>query len=521
MKRIIFLICFSFLICTQISYAQWFPQNSGITSNINSVTFIDELTGWAAGAAGVILKTTDGGNNWIPLSTGITNDLYSIHFENNNLGWAAGKNATIINTTNGGTSWQSQTANPPIGDIRSVYFTSLDSGWTTGYNEYSPGNFDSYISHTINGGTTWEDNYDIMDEKMFSIMFPNTANGWNAGTAIYNTTDGGLNWVGSGAGSGVEFHSVFFANESTGWITGGNIMMNIGIVINTTNGGLTWSPPITLPSPANSIFFTEIGNGWVVGSGGEIYYTSDGGAAWYYEASNVTSNLNSVYFINDLIGWTVGSNGVILKTINGGTPVELTSFTYKIINENVELNWTTETETNNKGFNIERQVRGRQPSVGNSVWVNVGFINGNGTTTEEHSYFFLDKNVGPGNYTYRLKQVDFDGSYIYSKEIEVNVTAPTEFSLEQNYPNPFNPTTNIQYRIPNKEFVSLKVYDVLGNEVATLVNEEKPAGSYTVKFSAQGESAYGRDGGNLPSGVYICRLMAGIYSASKKLLLLK
>ncbi len=115
-----------------------------------------------------------------------------------------------------------------------------------------------------------------------------------------------------------------------------------------------------------------------------------------------------------------------------------------------------------------------------------------------------------GNYQYRLKQVDFNGSYTYSQIVEVSVL-PLNFSLEQNYPNPFNPTTNISYSIGNSSFVTLKVYNVLGEEVTTLVNENKKAGSYTVRFNAS----------NLPSGVYIYKLTAGNYSASKKLLLLK
>ncbi len=198
-------------------------------------------------------------------------------------------------------------------------------------------------------------------------------------------------------------------------------------------------------------------------------------------------------------------------------PVELSSFDAKEKNGgNVFLSWSTSTETNNKGFNIERQVINRQPSTSNSVWVNVGFINGNGTTTEEHSYSFIDKNVDPGDYDYRLKQIDFDGSFHYSKEIEVDVTAPTEFSLEQNYPNPFNPVTIIKYSIPSvgtsiMRFVQLKVYNTLGKEIATLVNEDKPAGSYTIKF----------DGSKLSSGIYFYKLTTGDYSSVKKMMLMK
>src|SRR5690606_5091234 len=120
-------------------------------------------------------------------------------------------------------------------------------------------------------------------------------------------------------------------------------------------------------------------------------------------------------------------------------------------------------------------------------------------TTEPQSYSFNDENLSSGKYQYRLKQIDFDGTFEYSNVIEAEINSPTKFSLEQNYPNPFNPSTSIQYAIGNRQFVTLKVYDVLGNEVSTLVNEEKPAGSYDVEFNAS----------NLASGIYYYQLKAG------------
>ncbi len=114
----------------------------------------------------------------------------------------------------------------------------------------------------------------------------------------------------------------------------------------------------------------------------------------------------------------------------------------------------------------------------------VGFINGKGTTTEINQYSFTDKNVDAGIYTYRLMQKDFDGTFAYSQEVEVEISLPLEYSLEQNYPNPFNPTTTIRYSIPEDNFVTIKLYDVLGNEVITLVNEQKQAGRYEMLFNA-------------------------------------
>ena len=198
-------------------------------------------------------------------------------------------------------------------------------------------------------------------------------------------------------------------------------------------------------------------------------------------------------------------------------PVELQSFTAENISDDVSLKWTTATETNNRGFEVQRSVRkdffGEIGNQRSESWVNIGFVGGYGTSSEVHSYKFLDTNLKAGKYSYRLKQIDFDGSYHYSNIAEVEVTGPAGFSLAQNYPNPFNPSTSIQYAVSKSQFVSLKVYDILGNEVATLVNEYKPAGKYNVQFTMNNEQ--------LSSGVYFYRLTAGSYNAVRKMIYLK
>jgi len=184
--------------------------------------------------------------------------------------------------------------------------------------------------------------------------------------------------------------------------------------------------------------------------------------------------------------------------------VELTSFTASVVGNDVNLNWSTATELNNYGFNVEK--RQTSDMKRDKIWNQIGFVAGHGTTTEQQQYSFIDESVSSGKYQYRLKQIDYDGTLEYSDIVEVEVGLPNEFRLEQNYPNPFNPSTIIQYAIDSKKFVSLKVYDVLGNEVTTLANEEKPAGNYEVEFSARGGSAYGGDARNLSSGIYFYQL---------------
>ena len=193
----------------------------------------------------------------------------------------------------------------------------------------------------------------------------------------------------------------------------------------------------------------------------------------------------------------------ILEFFEIAVPVEFTSFAGNTVDGDIILNWSTATEINNRIFEVERKKE-------NSNFVTIGFVDGKGTTTEEHEYSFIDRNISAGKYLYRLKQIDFDGTFEYSIEIEVNA-APISFSVEQNYPNPFNPSTKISYSIPQKSFVTLKVFDPLGSEVATLVNGELEAGSYNIEFNAA----------NLPSGVYLYRIKAGDFTETKKMILLR
>lgn len=190
-------------------------------------------------------------------------------------------------------------------------------------------------------------------------------------------------------------------------------------------------------------------------------------------------------------------------------PVELVSFTINISGNNVTLIWTTASETNNMGFVIERQVNS-QPD-GEAGWEKIGFVEGKGTTTETSYHTFMDNSLVQGKYQYRLKQIDYDGAFEYSKVVEAEIFIADEFILNQNYPNPFNPSTTISWQVPVGSWQTLKVYDLLGREVATLVDEFKPAGSYEVEFDAS----------HLSSGGYFYQLKAGEYVETKKLILLK
>jgi hypothetical protein len=255
---------------------------------------------------------------------------------------------------------------------------------------------------------------------------------------------------------------------------------------------------------------------------------------------DISINLSDFLFLNDITKVyivkraSIGSPWVALNTTTDGTsvkasgvssfsdfaiasdssinplPVELTSFAAVVNGRNVELNWSTSTELNNSGFDVERK------SVSSTDWTKIGFVEGNGTTNQPVSYSFADRNVVSGKYNYRLKQIDFNGNFqYYVLGNEVIAGVPEAYSLSQNYPNPFNPTTSIDFDVPSDGVVSLKVFDMTGKEVAEVVNEFKPAGYYTVSFNASA----------LSSGIYFYKLTAqsngSTFSAVKKMMLVK
>jgi hypothetical protein len=194
---------------------------------------------------------------------------------------------------------------------------------------------------------------------------------------------------------------------------------------------------------------------------------------------------------NIKINGTYSGGGTICS---GPLPVTLSSFEASVLKNNVKLVWVTEIETNNSGFYIELKIA---PEGG--IWVQIGFVQGSGTTNSAKVYTFEDKKLSVGTYKYRLKQLDYNGNYEYFElNTEIVIGKPLEYKISQNYPNPSNPKSKIDYDIPFNAKVSIVVYDLLGSEIKKLVDEFKEAGYYTSDF----------DGTNLASGVYFYRITA-------------
>ena len=313
--------------------------------------------------------------------------------------------------------------------------------------------------------------------------------------------------------------TVFFINDSVGWIGGGMLYPGGKIILKTTNGGANWDTLLIDMYPYASIFDIKFVNdsiGWAVGGifpgwAGEIFKTTDGGTNWSSQFGNSTP-FASCAFISNQVGWvtSAGFESVgILNTVNGGNTWELQyipdTLSFESINSILFINdqkgWTAGSRfldplesrilhTDNGGLTWEPQ----------NVLANVGL----------NSIFFIDEYVGwvVGDSGTVLHTTN--GGQFYTENEKINKFID-KFVLSQNYPNPFNPATTIKYSITERVSITLKVYDVLGNEIATLINEEKSIGSYDVKFDASG----------LPSGVYFYQLKAGDFVETKKMLLMK
>ena len=268
------------------------------------------------------------------------------------------------------------------------------------------------------------------------------------------------------------------------WIAAYNDQSNLQVKVQYSANGSDWTDAATFTS---------------AGAGGDFGLS-------FFEKT-VPLQLTGDYYIR----WTTFnyvSGGFYIDDIllDDLVPVELTSFAANVSDKNVLLNWTTATELNNSGFDIERK-------SASTNWQKIAFVQGNGTTTQPKSYSFTDRNLADGKYSYRLKQIDYDGTYEYSKIVEVRIASAVvnEFELSQNYPNPFNPTTTIKFNIPDAGNVKLSVYNLLGQEIQTLVNGFMESGSHSVNFDAS----------NLNSGIYLYKLEANGFNQTRKMTLIK
>ncbi len=339
------------------------------------------------------------------------------------------------------------------------------------------------------------------------MVMPDGGPGGNGDAYLHVMSNGGigaggklitfntLQWAGNYISAGVTVVSMYMKNFS-------NENLSMRIVVQGP-GGSFWSVNAIMLLPQSD---------WQIVQFSLLPTDLTGGSDLNATLSGVTQFriLHSVAgsSAGDIIAADLGIDNI--TAAENPLPVELVSFTANQKGTIIVLNWVTASEINNRGFEIERKLFNADNEL---EWRLIGFKEGSGTTAEESNYTFYDDltNISADKSAYRLKQIDFNGTFAYSNIVYIDKIVPMTFNLLQNFPNPFNPETKIKFNLPSDEFISLKVYNLLGSEVAVLIYEKRSAGIYHINFDAS----------QLPSGVYYYQLTAGQFNETKKMILLR
>ncbi len=510
MKKISpFLLVITFIIqlnvFSQTGWIQVYNGGSPSQNNVLDITFINQLTGFAAGghpSLGYVLKTTNGGQSWTTsLSTGTA--LQSLSFVSENTGYVVGGYnpvSLIYKTTNGGQTWSQQ-----ISGTQYCYFGSY-------FNENTGiivGDWGS-IRKTTNGGNTWFGCTSGTPDYLESICFIDQNTGFSAGREgqIVKTTNGGNNWNPL-IQVGTWLNSIKFLNENIGYAVGKS-----GMVLKTTNGGGGWQiMSMGISYDLWNIFLLNQNLIYIVGDYGNVLKTVNGGMNWTIQNVGSSNNLSGVYFLDSLIGFTSGTNGSIYKTQTGGELLPLPVLISPLDNSNnISLTPTLIWSEISGVINYHVQI---------SPLSNFSLISDSATITSNQRIVPPGKLQPNTTYFWRVRATNAVGTGVWADAWSFGTTMvginqisselPAVFNLYQNYPNPFNPLTKIKFDVPEKSSISLKIYNISGKEIANLYNGNVNAGVFEVNWNAT----------NFSSGVYFLKFSSEKYSAIKKLVLTK
>jgi hypothetical protein len=421
-----------------------------------------------------------------------------------------GRTKNIFSSTDNGDTWDS------LG--QSHFYRCI--AFSNSYPYIYCGNHAVGVVRSTDNGATWSEpesdtgmtatkiNVLIVDSN--DIIYAATSyNESTGGGGVYRSSDYGVHWVSISAGlNGQSLTVLSLLKKPNGYLFAGTD--GTGIYLS-TNDGLNWEAVNTgISGQALYVYSLAVNpqGDIFAGTADGIFRSTDDGDNWEDISSGLSnSTIISIAIAPDGFGYA-GTDGAGIFRTTTALPVEINSFSANFKDSKVILNWETATEVNNFGFEIQRAAT---IEVVKS-WEKVGFVQGNGNSNSPKEYSFIDdKLYGGSKFEYRLKQIDNDGKFEYSKVVEV-VISSDKFALYQNYPNPFNPTTKIRYILNEKtQLVSLKIYDILGNEIQTLVNSEQPAGIYEITWTAD----------KFPSGIYFYKLQAGSFVEIRNMILLK
>jgi photosystem II stability/assembly factor-like uncharacterized protein len=387
-------------------------------------------------------------------------------------------------------AWFAQNSGTDVA-LNSLYFTSLNTGYAAGDN--------GVILKTTNKGLNWIALNSSTGRSLYSICFTDANNGYAAGDSIIlKTTDAGNSW--SALQANYTMKSLHFVNSQVGYIAA-----YYGIILKTTNSGASWNAFIASDPDAHytSVCFTDLNTGYVVGLSGEYIKTTDGGISWRHMPLFYQKNYFSVQFPSKSTGYIIGGwvSNMIMKSEDEGE-----TFNYLVSGFTGVRLFSSSFLDVNKGIAVGRQGSILRTSDAGGTWVNEN----SGTTAILYGVQYLNENTA-----YAVGENGTILSTVAVIGIEpVNGNVPSQFSLSQNYPNPFNPNTKIRFDIPaanQSSDAKLVIYDVLGNEITTLINEALKPGIYEVNFS----------GSDLSSGTYFYTLTYSGHRETKKMLMIK
>ncbi len=465
------------------------------------------------GSTSTIYKSTDRGETFSQLGTLIpgANDIKNIILNNDNpsefLVAIESSGDKIVKTTDAGTTWNIVADNltfsffgipmtPDPSHPDTIYTMSNSTFmWSTNFG-------DTWANITSSVGCATPCDIEVFPDTSIILIGDN-------GTGIFRSTDYGNTWsqVHNTTGE-IPTISVDYQTPGVAWATrwsGG------GGLLKSTDYGATWQLQTAFSGLNMWGVHVNPNNGdYVIAgrySGGVMYITHDGGDNWV-SASTGSSNYQ-VYIVDTMTVFAAQGNGLWKLNSPYFTPVELSSFIVNIIDGKTLLEWTTASELNNQGFDIEI-------SYDNQSYNKIGYVPGFGTSAELHNYSFnVEQKLSEKNY-FRLKQIDFDGTYEYSPVVELNSISPSEFYLEQNHPNPFNPSTSIQFSLPVESNVKILLFNMLGEKIKEITAQQFSAGKHTIEFFA----------GDLSSGTYLYQIKAEgsngtEFSKTMKMILLK
>lgn len=481
----------------------WFFPMGLPSENLAAVDFYDPLWGMAAGESGSIIQTDDGGSTWTEILTGYSIPLRSIQILNQNAIYAGGSGEYysmgpgILVSTDGGNIWSNKARSIEQSfSIQGISFSISTYGMVAG---------DYYVYGTADGGINWNllrfNNNDYIQDVVCIDSLNAIAVGGRSGQALaLRTTNGGTSWQTLVFGSYSTLNRVCFPDESTGYSIGYN-----GTMLKTTNQGQSWTPVNT----GTTNYFTDLEfktseTGWICGGDNKIRKTTDGGATWnvYQVSSSQYDETRFISFPNANTGYAVVSYGSIYKSTNGGVSWSPLGGYFYGAEDIVFLNSTHGWVASYDGI--------MATTDGGSTW-QTQFSSSYSGSLQRFSLLPDSGLWAGGDNTCILK---------YTGEVIVGITEeqpdmlPEEFSLSQNYPNPFNPVTNIRFGLPGPTHVSIEIFNLLGQRVMTLLDENRPAGYHVITFDTN------RQGG-IASGMYFYRIQAGKFTDTKRMLLIK